>query len=434
MSESKRLTILMTPEDSWGHINPLHGIADELVRRGHRVVFVLEIGFKGQLRRYGFDEEHVVRADSTGDCNYRIRLMANNCHLMETTDAVDVLNKLGSLLGDNEIESFAVFEPQYRAIIERVDPDIIITDAALKLPAIISSGRPWISVHFWEPLEFHNNLDNLKLPTPGLGLSTNSGNTKQYQSDSVSLDGVYDKLIGKYNDFIKANCPPESIDNYSYETSIRSPYLNIYQCIQELDYPAAHPLPANQLRVENIIRETTEMFDIPVPLNDKTLGKLIYLSFGTKGWCSPKHMTRVINILAKTEHRYIVSFGPFYDKNLLPDNMYGQQFLPHTAVLSLVDLVVTNGGNNTITESLYYGKPLIVLPLFDDQFDIAQRVHETGLGVRLNPFEFTDEELMAAVNSVLNNQELRKRLKTIGQRIRKTNDKKVIADLLEKLV
>ena len=99
-------------------------------------------------------------------------------------------------------------------------------------------------------------------------------------------------------------------------------------------------------------------------------------------------MQRLVDVLGRTEHRVIVSKGPLADQIRLHDNMTGEAFLPQPAILPLVDLVITHGGNNTVVESFHNGKPMVVLPLFWDQVDNAQRVHETGFGRRLSTYAF----------------------------------------------
>ena len=83
--------------------------------------------------------------------------------------------------------------------------------------------------------------------------------------------------------------------------------------------------------------------------------------------------------------------------------------------------MITHGGNNTVTETFIEGKPIICLPLFADQFDNAQRLQETGFGVRINPWKFTDEELIHAIYRLMYNEDLDRRLKFAAKRIRSSN-------------
>jgi len=114
--------------------------------------------------------------------------------------------------------------------------------------------------------------------------------------------------------------------------------------------------------------------------------------------------------------------------------MWGQQYVPQTAILPLVDLVITHGGNNTVTETFFFGKPMLVMPLFGDQFDNAQRIKETGLGSRLNPFFCTEEELIDSVDRLVSDEQLAERMRTIGERIRKSDDKIEVSKLIEDIV
>ena len=105
-----------------------------------------------------------------------------------------------------------------------------------------------------------------------------------------------------------------------------------------------------------------------------------------------------------------------------------------TKVLPKVDLVICHGGNNTITESFYFGKPIIIMPVYMDQFDNAQRVHEKGFGLRLNAYQCTKEELTNAINKLIYDDDLALRMKKISQRIQTEVGKGKVVELIENLV
>jgi UDP:flavonoid glycosyltransferase YjiC (YdhE family) len=111
--------------------------------------------------------------------------------------------------------------------------------------------------------------------------------------------------------------------------------------------------------------------------------------------------------------------------------MAGEEFLPQTSVLPQVDLVITHGGNNTVTESLHFGKPMILLPLFWDQHDNAQRMDELGFGARLPTYEFTDADLHGAIDHLVADGNLRVRLSAITDRLKANPGTHRAAELIE---
>jgi len=80
---------------------------------------------------------------------------------------------------------------------------------------------------------------------------------------------------------------------------------------------------------------------------------------------------------------------------------------------------------------MHFGKPMIVLPLFWDQYDNAQRVAETGYGRRLDTYGFADDELVGAIEGVLGDDAMRARAASAGERIRSANGLERAAALLE---
>jgi MGT family glycosyltransferase len=198
-----------------------------------------------------------------------------------------------------------------------------------------------------------------------------------------------------------------------------SEHANLYVFPTEANYTDARPLDATWHRLDSSVRGTDVAFEVPAHLADRPAGSgLVDLSLGSLGSADVDLMRRLVEVLAHSRHRFIVSMGPRHDELTLPDNMWGAEFVPQTSVLPQVDLVITHGGNNTTTESFHIGKPMVLLPLFWDQYDNAQRVDELGYGVRLDTYRFSDVDLIGAVDRLLADQGLRQRMAEIGTSVR----------------
>ena len=162
-------------------------------------------------------------------------------------------------------------------------------------------------------------------------------------------------------------------------------------------------------------------------------GKVVYLSLGSLGCMDVGLMQRLIDALAETSHRVIVSMGPLKDEMTLGPNMYGDQFLPQPSILPQCDLLITHAGNNTTCEGFHFGLPMIGLPLFWDQYDNAQRLRETGFGERLPTYDWTPDELRGTVERLLADDELAATMRRNAAAIQADDGKTVGAILLERL-
>jgi UDP:flavonoid glycosyltransferase YjiC (YdhE family) len=76
---------------------------------------------------------------------------------------------------------------------------------------------------------------------------------------------------------------------------------------------------------------------------------------------------------------------------------------------------------------------MIVLPIFWDQHDNAQRVDEAGYGVRLPTYTFDDDQLVDALSRVLSDPPLRAACEAAGRRLRDSPGTTVAATLIEQL-
>lgn len=404
MSE-RPLTILFMPESAYGPTNNCIGIGDVLRRRGHRVVFAAEASWLGRLEPFGFEEDLVELAPPSAggtagqDAGQFWKDFIRDTAPEFRKPTIMQLDTWVRPVWDELISGARYCQQQLGQIVERTGPDVIVEDNVVSFPALVTAGVPFVRIVSCNPLE----IKDPQIPPAFSGLPATD--PARWQAFRDEYERVHRPVWAAFNAWVtEQGAPPLADLEFIHEGAV-----NLYVYPELADYQRSRPLAPSWHRLDSSVRQTDEEFTLPDALAAGD-GPLIYFSLGSLGSADLALMRRVIACLAATPYRFIVSMGPLHQDIELAPNMAGAEFLPQTAVIPLCQLVITHGGNNTITECLHYGKPMVVLPLFWDQHDNAQRMHELGLGIRLDTYRFTDTQMHSALDRLLTDAPLHRRL------------------------
>jgi UDP:flavonoid glycosyltransferase YjiC (YdhE family) len=283
---------------------------------------------------------------------------------------------------------------------------------------------PFVRIVSCNPLEVRGPA----IPPPYSGLPADDD--RDWAAFRAEYDRTHRPTWAAFDDWVREQGAAGLPDLEFIHTSDR---LNPYVYPEAIDYTDRRPLGGTWQRLDSSVRTTDEPFELPGAVARRPPGSaLVYLSLGSLGSADVGLMRRLVSVLAETPHRYIVSKGPQHAEYELAPNMWGAEFVPQTNIIPLVDLVITHGGNNTTTEAFHFGKPMIVLPLFWDQYDNAQRVDETGFGIRLPTYAFEDEGLREAIQRLFDILG-RGRIAEVGAEIRRRDGVSTAAWAIERV-
>jgi MGT family glycosyltransferase len=422
-------TIVLFPEGAYGPTNNCVGIGQVLRARGHRVVFVIEESFSGGLEAQGFEERHMRLGPAP-----ELALEGE-----ETPGQFwkDFIRETAPVFRKPTIEQLAEFiaptfealcdgsryvDDRLREIFDELQPDAIVEDNVVAFPAIAASGKKWARIVSCNPLE----VTDPALPPVFSGYSsTYTTAWDEFRAEYLRATATVHDAFSEF--CVERGAPALAPGAFMHE----SEWLNLYLYPDELDYRRGTPLASTWHRIDSCVRDVAETFTVPEELGGD--GALIYLSLGSLGSADVELMTRLVGLLSDSPHRFIVSKGPQHTEFELADNMWGAELVPQPAILPHIDLVVTHAGNNTTTESLHFGKPMVALPLFWDQYDNAQRIAETGVGTRLSTYECAAEELLGTIDRLLADTATRERTAAIGHRLQADPGRDRAATLIEEL-
>ena len=419
-------TIVFFPEGAYGPTNNCVGMGQVLRERGHRVVFVIEESFVGSLEAQGF-EERLMRLGPAPETEEEPGQFWK-----------DFIRETAPVFRNATVDQLAEFiEPTWRAlcdgaryvderlreIFDEVQPDVIVEDNVVCFPAIRNSGRAWARVVSCNPLELYD--PDLPPVFSGYPASDRTG-WDEFRAE-------YGRATADLHADFSAFCAERGGGELPEAQFIdESAWLNLYLYPAEIDYARATSLAPTWHRLDTCVRRADALAELP-PHVATGEGALVYVSLGSLGSADIDLMKRLVDVLSRAPHRFVVSKGPRASEFELAGNMWGEELLPQPALLPLADAVITHAGNNTTTECFHFGKPMVALPLFWDQHDNAQRVAETGYGVRLQTYEFEDDDLLGAINRLVADEALHRRMAAIAARVRASPGTTVAAGLIERL-
>ncbi len=423
-------TIAFFPEAAFGPALNSVGIAQAVEQLGHRAVFLSDPGFVEVYRGYGF-ESHPVNLSEPMEPEAMAKFWEDfiNGHIANFRKSpLEQIDNYVKDCWEAIVDSAKWAEKDLPGVLERIAPDVVCVDNVVLFPAIKryahDHAKPWVRIISCS----ENEIEDPAIPPHLSGCGARDSDC--HEAYRRRFNEVIRPIHDDFNAFIQ-DCgeAPYPLGQF-FEAS---GHMNLLLYPEAVKFERAHPLdPARFQYLEGCVR-SDEPYTVPKFAANEG-APLLYISYGSLGAGDTELLKRVIAAVAKMPVRALVNVGDYesaYDS--VPDNVVVQSWYPQPSVIPQVDAVIHHGGNNSFTECLYFGKPAIIMPYVWDGHDNATRVHETGHGLKLDRYRWGDDDLAAAVETVLNDAAMHARLESTSKQMRAQPGTAKAAAILDRL-
>ena len=229
------------------------------------------------------------------------------------------------------------------------------------MTAICAEWRPQLVVR--DPSEYASAIvaSRTGLPTAQVAISLAEAEAGSIAEAAAALEPIQHGVVDALHAAPYLTRFPAALDPSPFPTTIR---------FHEPRAPAATPLP-----------DWWDGSDAP----------LVYLTLGTVvGYLSNAATLyrTVLQAVAGMDIRVLFTLGRRVDRAALgpiPPNVHVEAWIDQVLVLDDARLVVCHGGSGTAFAALAAGVPVVVVPLFADQFENGRRIAAAGAGVVAEP-------------------------------------------------
>ena len=371
-----------------GHTNPTLGVVKELVSRGHQVWYY----------SYNIMREKIESAGATfiscDDYDTEQKLSAK-----DSTRVGKDLAFSTKILVDTTL---ALDDKVCREMTE-LKPDCIVADSmALWGKAVaLKLGIPFVS----STTTFAFNQHSAKIMKQGIGdlfkmilaVPKTTKQIKRLQGKGYPVKNILDIIAS---------------DDKTHTIVYTSPEFQ----------PCSETFSEKYAFVGPSIRSANEEIE-------KKRDKLIYISMGTVNNDMMPFYKACISALRDTDYQVIMSVGNLVsieDFGELPENISVYSHVDQIAVLKKADVFVSHCGMNSVSESLYFEVPLVMLPQTSEQKGVAERVSQLGAGIKVDKLDGVS--VMTAINKILSIDTYKKNAEKIAEGFKNSSGAKGAAD------
>jgi MGT family glycosyltransferase len=403
---SKQKVIALFPEASFGAALNCIGIAQQLRERGARPVFICHENFRGVFSEYGFAEYSLASGGHDGQVDWNDFISRHKDAFQQSP--LEQITSYVVPTWDAIVDTAIRAEEPLRRLIAQIKPDGIVLDNVVMFPAIANAGVPWVRVVSCAETEI------LDASVPPYLSGCGAKKSAEWDRFSARYAKEIASVHRRFNAFL-AECglKPYALGQFLEN----SPHLNLLLSPKIVRFDRSVPLDDEKfIYLDGCVRKEAP-YAMPVfaAHNDKPL---VLVSFGSLGAMDVSMIRRMIAVFAMLPFRFIVNAGPWRDDYAqVPDNVLLESWFPQPSLVEKSSVFIHHGGNNSFCEALYYGVPSVVMPYCWDGHDNARRAEETGTGVKLDRYRWTDPELAEAITSLVGDAAMRARLKDNGLRM-----------------
>ncbi|MGG2089018.1 macrolide family glycosyltransferase [Priestia aryabhattai] len=366
-----------------GHVNPTLALVEELVRQGEEVVYYCVEEYRGKIEKTGAlfrpYENFLNPSHITKRVEKKIDPLEALLHMGRSMDKVieDILNEI-----KDEEYDYVIYDNNFAA-------GWIIADI-LKLPKISSCTTFAIND------EIFSTLMNIRGE-----MDKNSPKHQEIEKITTKWRDQYGVILTNNQNLM--TCPGDLTLVYT---------SRLYQ-------PDAEKFDESFAFVGPSIAERHDTKSIRLETNrDK---KLIFISMGTVFNHQPELYTACFEAFRDSPYIVVLAVGRQTDLEQFsnaPSNFIVQPYVNQLEILKQANIFITHGGMNSSSEGLYFGVPLLVIPVMGDQPIVAKRIEELGAGLQLNRHELDALTLRNTTEQVLLNPSFKENSKRVGKSLR----------------